>query len=97
MRHLLFLAAAALAMFGLRHRSKRRRRITRSLTGDTTRQGKADSITNLPVAMDAPIAGTFAQQVDHPTWWLASNTLGTFQQRFWYSTAIREGQSERAR
>ena len=46
--------------------------------------GKADSITNLPVAMNAPIAGSFDQQIDHPR--QGASTLGTFQQRYWYST-----------
>jgi pimeloyl-ACP methyl ester carboxylesterase len=46
--------------------------------------GKGDAITNLPVAMNPPIAGTFDQQIDHPRQPGAS--LGTFKQRFWYST-----------
>jgi pimeloyl-ACP methyl ester carboxylesterase len=46
--------------------------------------GKADSITNLPVAMNAPIAGFFDQQIDHPR--QGASTLGTFSQRYWYST-----------
>ncbi len=47
--------------------------------------GKGDQVTNIPVAMDPPIAGTFTQQIDHPRGGGAS-TLGTFAQRFWYST-----------
>ena len=46
--------------------------------------GKGDAITNLPVAMNAPIAGSFDQQIDHPR--QGTSTLGTFKQRFWYST-----------
>jgi pimeloyl-ACP methyl ester carboxylesterase len=47
--------------------------------------GKGDQITNLPVIMGQPIEGSFTQQIDHPTDG-STSTLGTFRQRFWYST-----------
>lgn len=53
-------------------------------TGDSP-IGKGDNITNLPVSMDSPIAGTFTQQIDHPRGG-GTSTLGTFSQRYWYST-----------
>ena len=57
-------------------------------TGDQP-VGKADGITNLPVLMNPPIAGTFTQQIDHPR--QGTSTLGTFQQRYWYSTQFAKG------
>jgi pimeloyl-ACP methyl ester carboxylesterase len=46
--------------------------------------GKADQITNLPVRMAPPIAGVFDQSIDHPRG--MGDSVGTFKQRFWYST-----------
>ncbi len=43
----------------------------------------------LPVPLAAPTAGTFSQQVDHPT--TGTSTLGTFSQRYWYSTQYASG------
>ncbi len=43
----------------------------------------------LPVPLAAPIAGTFQQQIDHPT--TGTSTLGTFAQRYWYSTEYASG------
>jgi pimeloyl-ACP methyl ester carboxylesterase len=53
--------------------------------------GKGDAITNLPVAMNAPIAGTFDQQLDHPR--QGTSTLGTFKQRYWYSTQFAKSEN----
>jgi pimeloyl-ACP methyl ester carboxylesterase len=46
--------------------------------------GKGDGITNLPVSMNPPTAGTFMQEIDHPR--QAGPSIGQFAQRFWYST-----------
>ncbi|MFT3693365.1 MAG: S28 family serine protease [Kofleriaceae bacterium] len=47
--------------------------------------GKGDTITALPVQMNAPTAGSFTQQIDH------DSQQGTFNQRFWYSTEFTKG------
>ena len=57
--------------------------------GDTA-LGKGDAITNLPVAMDPPIAGAFTQLIDHPRT-ADGDTIGTFSQRYWYSTQFAKG------
>ncbi len=54
--------------------------------------GKGDGITNIPVQMNPPIAGTFTQQIDHPRGGTPS-TLGTFQQRYWYSTQFAKSET----
>src|SRR5262249_8093498 len=36
-----------------------------------------------------PIAGWFAQEIDHPA--MASSSLGTFWQRYWFSTQFAHG------
>src|SRR5689334_10067635 len=48
--------------------------------------GKQDSIrrSELPIQMQPPIEGAFAQEIDHPA--KGGPSLGTFQQRYWYST-----------
>ena len=47
--------------------------------------GKADSPIPLPVFMNTPTPGLFDQQIDHPADG-SSSPLGSFKQRFWYST-----------
>jgi pimeloyl-ACP methyl ester carboxylesterase len=47
------------------------------------------TLADLPVQMDAPIAGTFTQDIDHPT--SGTDTVGTFTQRYWYSTEFASG------
>ncbi|MEO8703037.1 MAG: S28 family serine protease [Kofleriaceae bacterium] len=53
-------------------------------TGEEGAGGKSDAITNLPVLMQFPQGAVFTQEIDHPVQPGAS--IGTFQQRYWYST-----------
>ncbi len=46
-------------------------------------------MSDLPVQMQAPTEGAFTQEIDHP--YEPTASLGTFQQRYWYSTEFASG------
>jgi hypothetical protein len=60
-----------------------------SSTSGATEDALSLGLGTLPVPLSPPIAGIFQQQVDHPT--SGTSALGTFAQRYWYSTQYASG------
>jgi hypothetical protein len=58
-------------------------------TSESTDDALSLGLGALPVALTAPIAGTFQQQIDHPV--IPAPSLGTFAQRYWYTTQYASG------